>query len=79
MDTCNNIVTEEADHVEEVEHIKSALRNCGYPDWTFKTVQKQIEKGPTKNKPAKSKDEVQGYGPVTICARSFGMRSEDFP
>ncbi len=50
MDRCRNIVTEEPDRAAEEEHIKSALRICGYPDWTFTKVKTQIERGKKQEK-----------------------------
>ena len=29
------VITEEEDKNTELKHIKSALKHCGYPDWTF--------------------------------------------
>ena len=57
MDRCRNIVTEEEDRVSEEEHIKSALKKCGYPDWTFSKVKTQIENGPNKKNQDKPKEE----------------------
>ena len=42
------IVTEEADKQREIEHVKSALRTNGYPEWIFRI--------PRKNSSAKAKD-----------------------
>ena len=32
------VVTEENDKESEFQHVKSALKKCGYPDWTLKQV-----------------------------------------
>ena len=42
-DRCDNIVTEEADAVEEIDHVNHALEVCGYPSWSFKRVRKQMD------------------------------------
>ena len=42
---------------EEEAHIISALKNCGYPAWTFNTVKKQMNKSTAKTKTDKSNDE----------------------
>lgn len=57
MDRCNRIVTEEQDRKEEEAHIISALKKCGYPDWTFNTVKKQMNKSTDKTKTDKPNDE----------------------
>jgi len=31
-------------------HIEKALRDCGYPDWTFQKVKKQMKMKPSKRK-----------------------------
>jgi len=38
LDRKDSIVSEESDRVAEEEHIKKALRRCGYPEWTIKKV-----------------------------------------
>ena len=38
MDRCQKLVTEEEDRIEEEKHIRSALKKCGYPEWTFNKV-----------------------------------------
>ena len=70
MERCKNIVTEETDRAEEEEHIKSALRNCGYPDWTFKKVKSQMEKPPKKRNQDKPKEERCRGLVLTLCAGS---------
>ena len=52
-------------HVEDV-HIESALRDCGYPDWTFRKVKKQLKTKKSKkkkkgsSKPAPSRFALRG-------------------
>ncbi len=60
LDRCQNIVTEEVDQKEEREHIEKALTVCGYPKWTFRKVEKQMQEkkeGKTKEKKDKEPDE----------------------
>ena len=46
----SEIVTDPADRSEEVEHVKTALRNCGYRDWTFFRASNKREKTTTQEK-----------------------------
>jgi hypothetical protein len=50
LDRCENIVTEEEDRKNEVEHVKEALSVCGYPEWSFKLVEKQMKAENIKKK-----------------------------
>ena len=61
----DNIVTEDADRVAEENRIKEALRQCGYPDWTFNKVQKQM-KDKTKKKDKKKDKTNESNGMVVI-------------
>jgi hypothetical protein len=36
LDRNDSIVTEDSDRVKEEQHIRTALANCGYPDWAVK-------------------------------------------
>lgn len=40
LDRKDNIVTEDEDKIIEEETIRSALKLCNYPDWTFNKVKK---------------------------------------
>ncbi|XP_072051693.1 uncharacterized protein [Amphiura filiformis] len=53
LDRKDKIVTEEKDREQEENKIKTALNNCGYPDWTIEKVKDQMEKKPTNKKPTK--------------------------
>ena len=57
-DQKDSIVTEE-DRVTEEEHINSALKICGYPDWALKRVKYQIshkkDQGGSKTKKQSAK------------------------
>jgi len=39
----NKLVTEIEDRQEENKHIENALKDCGYPDWCFRQVKRQME------------------------------------
>ena len=57
LDRCKNIVTEVEDREVEEEHILKALKNCGYPDWTYKQVKgKILSKDKDKVETKKGKD-----------------------
>ena len=45
FDHAKALTTEELDRQFESENIKTALRQCGYPDWAFKAVKKKIDAG----------------------------------
>jgi hypothetical protein len=57
-DRNNNIVTESEDREQEEKKIEEALKKCGYPEWAFKLVKKQIaekkEKDKVKNRDKKT-------------------------
>ncbi len=57
MDRCQKLVTDEQDRKEEENHIRTALKKCGYPEWTFNKVKQQIENGPNKKRQEKPKEE----------------------
>ncbi len=50
LDRCEHIVTEEEDRKNEVEHVREALSVCGYPEWSFKLVEKQMKAQNIKKK-----------------------------
>ena len=54
FDRCENIVSEENDRKVEEEHIREAMKKCGYPNWTFKKVKHQKY---LKSKKVKSKND----------------------
>ena len=62
------IVTDEADRLEEEQHVKKVLKQCKYPDWAIQRVEKQLsdkKEGKIKEKKTKSKENVS-RGSVTI-------------
>ena len=66
MDRANGIITRSEDVQIEEDHIKSSLRNCGYPDWSFRQIDQQISQtSNTKPKPNQKK------GMVTIPYFNF--------
>ena len=40
MNMCEMITSEEGDKKEEGEHLKGAIRRCGYPSWALKNETK---------------------------------------
>ena len=48
LDRNEKVVTEEPDRVIEESTIKSALKVCGYPEWSFNKVKKQMSKPKAK-------------------------------
>ena len=39
----DNIITDEKDRQEEIQHINKALQNCGYPPWAFRQVRESLD------------------------------------
>ena len=39
-----SVVTDERDRKEEITHVKKALKNCGYGEWTFLRAQSKNKK-----------------------------------
>ena len=52
----SEIVSDPEDRSEEVEHVKKALRNCGYQDWAFFSASNKREKATTQGKDPVSKN-----------------------
>ena len=51
MDKKNTLVCTQNDKNKEELHIRTALQNCGYPNWIFEKVkQDQRNKEPKANK-----------------------------
>ena len=56
----DNIITEPEDQMQEISHINNALRECGYPDWSFKEIRERINSKNTKQqKKMKRKKQVE--------------------
>lgn len=51
-----NLVTELQDRHEEDTHIEKALKACGYPEWSLRTVKSRLDQRRAKNS---KKDEVK--------------------
>ena len=65
----DEIVTTEEDKAAEDAHVKQALKNCKYPDWAIKKVEKQLleRKGqPAHPKKTKDKSEKKNKGMVVL-------------
>ena len=59
MDRAHGIITESEDVQTEEDHIKSSLRKCGYPDWSFRQIDQQMSRrSKTKPKPSQKKGMV---------------------
>ena len=54
MNRCETITTEEVDKKEETEHMRGALRVCGYPSWALKTVPGNAKEKKTTNSKTKT-------------------------
>ena len=65
LDRKDKIVTEPADKIAEEEIIKSALQQCGYPQWSIDKVNKARQQPKTKNS-KKNKNEVKTLTNVTL-------------
>ena len=50
MSRCETITSEEGDKKEEVEHLREALRVCGYPSWALNKVTDSCKKKKNKKK-----------------------------
>ena len=48
LDRCDGIVTEDEERKDEKETIKDALRMCGSPDWTMRSVAEKMGNKSTK-------------------------------
>ena len=50
FDHAKPLTTDELNRQAKIENIKTALIQCGYPDWAFKAVEKKMEEDETKKK-----------------------------
>jgi len=48
FDRSQSLISDSTDRHAEDLHIEKALRDCGYPDWTFQKVKKQMKMKPSK-------------------------------
>ena len=55
------LTTEEADRQAEMDNIKTALRQCGYPDWAFKSVEKKVQEEKTKKRKKGEKKRMESH------------------
>ena len=65
-DRKDNLVTEEADKDQEEQKVQTALRLCGYPQWTFKKVKDQRNLPKTKRVTKKKDDQHRCKGMVVL-------------
>lgn len=56
FDRAQTLITTEEDRKAEMEHIKSALRLCNYPDWAFDKVESMMKEKKDKSKKKKDKN-----------------------
>ena len=63
IDRKDNLVTKSGEKEVEMNHIKSALSVCGYPEWTFKKVQveKEVKKVNNKKQDTTKKEKSKGH------------------
>ena len=76
FDRANDLVSSEEEKLKEIEHVKKALRLCGYPEWAFKRVEKQIIEKKTsgkKTKVNKKKDKNTSKGKVAVLPYVKGL------
>ena len=66
IDRCEGIVTEEEDKQAERTTIKDALGVCGYPAWTMRTVQNQLERKEERKTKKKEQDQEKSRGMVIL-------------
>ena len=66
FDKKDRIVTEDDDRLQEEEKVVRALKNCGYPQWTFKKVKDQMKVPKKQNTSKKSDSTNKSRGMVVI-------------
>ena len=68
LDRKDRVVQEEEDKKQEHQHIVSALKNCGYPEWSVHKVQQQMrtKKNTTSHTKKKQENEEKSRGHITI-------------
>ena len=52
---CDNIVSDQVEQHKEIQHVNKALGQRGYPNWTFQTVRKQLDKKEARKEEKKKK------------------------
>ena len=73
------VVTDTVDLVSELQHVKSALQNCGFKDWSFKRActkkqQKKTKTKTTTNKTFVVTPFVQGVAePISRVFNSYSV------
>ena len=68
-----SLISEDDDRKHEDQHVKTVLRSCGYPDWTFKKVKGQMESAKEKKLNKKRQQSNPGDRPqlVILCQRRY--------
>ena len=67
LNRCKEIVTDEIDREKERDTIKTALKTCGYPEWTLNRVEQSMrEKESNKKKDNSRKEEEKNKGMVVL-------------
>lgn len=66
LDRNGNVVTEEQDKQKEAAHVKRALIQCGYPEWSFKKVEDQNRNREQRKTEKKEKSTERSRGMITI-------------
>ncbi|XP_053389112.1 uncharacterized protein LOC123531409 [Mercenaria mercenaria] len=71
----NTLVTNESDKKKEIEHVKTALRANGYPEWIFQLHNKKSQQDKTQNSATKERRVNVGMpyirGTSEVLARVF--------
>ena len=71
----DNIVTEQEDTIEEIQHVNKALSTCGYPKWTFKQVRSELEtREERKAMKKKDKNRKDGEEPTKVTVTLLYIR-----
>ena len=65
LDRKERVVTEPDDKIAEEQHIKTALKVCGYPQWSFDKV-KQLKDNPKPKTKAKTTTDQRSRAYVTL-------------
>ena len=69
MDRKEKLVTEPKDKIAEEGKIKSALKQCGYPDWSFNKTQKDK----SNHQGAKKKTDTTKKGRMVVVPYVEGL------
>ncbi|XP_072033048.1 uncharacterized protein [Amphiura filiformis] len=59
LDRMNSVISEKEDKDQEEDKIKHALKQCGYPEWTFNHVKRKMDSKQQATKPSKNKNSIE--------------------